>query len=77
MSTPERIAELIDSVGLNPPAVGEYVTQSWAKIADALEKLIAVARAALAVELVDESGLEQLEAYEALQNALQALEIDP
>ncbi len=77
MSTPERIAKLIDSVGLTPPVVGELVTDSFTKIADALEKLIAVARAALDIELVDDPGQDECDAHEILQNALAALEIDP
>ncbi len=72
-----RVAALIESVGLEPPVIGELNETAARKIADALEKLVAVARAALKVEMVDDPGIDELDAFAELQNALAALEIDP
>ncbi len=42
----ERLARLIESVGLKAPRIGDLYADAWPLLADAVEKLVAVAEAA-------------------------------
>ena len=73
MSDAQRIVMALESIGLPAPQVGEPNDSAMAKLAESVDKLIAVAKAAYWYrEKVEYTGGDSTEHFRAEQDALDA-----